>query len=97
MQLSHAIPKSWKNYFSPVKEKIHHLVVQDHHLIRKQSMYFLNRSSSYEITFLLSLKKMKQLRWRLYYQETFNNNNLDWKNSFVLVRIVKKDSKLPAF
>ena len=45
MQLLHAIPKSWKNYFSPVKENIHHLVIQDH-VIRKQHMYFLNRSSS---------------------------------------------------
>ena len=35
MQLLHAIPKSWKEDTSNVKENIHNLIIQDHHIIRK--------------------------------------------------------------
>ena len=48
MQLLHAIPKSWKNDISEVKENIDNLVIQDHHIIRKHPMHFLNRLSSKE-------------------------------------------------
>ena len=48
MQLLHAIPKSWKNDISEVKENIDNLVIQDYHIIRKQPMHFLNRLSSKE-------------------------------------------------
>ena len=49
MQLLHAIPKSWKEDLSKVKENIHNLIIQDHHIIRKHHMYFLNRLGSKEI------------------------------------------------
>ena len=52
MQLLHAIPKSWKNDLSDVKENIDNLVIQDHHMIRKHHMYK-------EIHNFLSLKKNK--------------------------------------
>ena len=47
MQLLHAIPKSWKEDLSNVKENIQNLIIQDHHI--KHHMYFLNRLSSKEI------------------------------------------------
>ena len=47
-----------ENFLSAVKENIHNLVIQRHHLIRKHQIYFINRSSSKEI---LSLKNKKQL------------------------------------
>ena len=34
---------------------------------------------------------------RLYYQKKFSNSNLEWKNIYLLVRIVAKDGKLRAF
>ena len=43
MQLLHAIPKSWKEDLSKVKENIHNLIIQDDHIIRKHHMYFLDR------------------------------------------------------
>ena len=96
MQLLHAIPKSWKNDLSHVKENIHNLVIQIHHIIRKHHMYFLNRLSSKEIyNFLITLKE-EQTSSRFYYQK-FSNSNLDWKNSYLLVCIVTKDINLHAF
>ena len=95
MQLLHAIPKSWKNDLSHVKKNIHNLVIQIHHIIRKHHMYFLNRLSSKEIyNFLITLKE-EQTSSRFYYQK-FSNSNLDWKNIYLLVCIVTKDSNLHA-
>ena len=49
-----------KNNLSDVKENMHNLVIQDHHLIRKHHMCFLNRLSSKEIyNFLIYLQKKK--------------------------------------
>ena len=97
MQLLHAIPKSWKKDLSDVKENIHNLIIQDHHIIRKHHMYFLNRLSSKEIYNFLIAQKEEQTASRLYYQKKFSNSNLDWKNIYLLVRIVTKDSTLRAF
>ena len=97
-QLLHAIPKSWKDDLSDVKENIHKLIFQDHHLIRTHHMLFLNRLSSKEIYNFLIAQKEKQTSSRLYYQKKFNaRSNLDCKNIYLLVRTVTKDSKLRAF
>ena len=97
MQLLHVIPKSWKKDLSDVEENIHNLIIQDHHIIRKHHMYFLNRLSSKEIYNFLIAQKEEQTASRLYYQKKFSNSNLDWKNIYLLVRIVTKDSTLRAF
>ena len=43
MQLLYAIPKSWINSVSDVKEYIHN---QHHHLMRKRQIYLLNKIGS---------------------------------------------------
>ena len=97
MQLLHAIPKSWKEDLSKVKENIHNLIIQDHHIIRKHHMYFLNRLNTKEIYNFLIAQKEEQTASRLYYQKKFSNSNLDWKKIYLLVCIVTKDSTLRAF
>ena len=67
MQLLHVISKSWKNDLSDVKENIDNLVIQDHHIIRKHHMYFLNRLSSKEIYNFLIAQKEEQTSSRLCY------------------------------
>ena len=94
MQLLHAIPKSCKKDLSDIKENVHNVIIQDHHIIRKHLMHFLNRLSSKVIYNFLVAQKEEQAASRLYYQKKFSNSNLDWKKIYLLVRIVKKDSKL---
>ena len=60
-------------------------------------MCFLNRLSSKELYYFLNAQKEEQTASILYYQKKFSNSNLDWKNIYLLVGIVKKDSKLRAF
>ena len=97
IQLLHAIPKSWKEDLSNVKENIHNLIIRDHPIIRKYHTYFLDRLSSKEIYNFLIAQKEEQTASRLYYQQKFSNSNLDWKKMYLLVRIVTKDSTLRAF
>ena len=61
VQLLHAIPKSGKKDLSDVKENIHNLIIQDHHIIRKHHIYFLNRLSNKEIYNFLIAQKEKQM------------------------------------
>ena len=68
MQLLHAIPKSWKENLSNVKENIRNLIIQDYHIIKKRHMYFLIRLSSKEIYNFLIAQKEEQTASRLYYQ-----------------------------
>ena len=96
-QLLHAIPKSWKKDLSDVRDNIHNLVIQHHHIIRKHHMCFLDRLSSKEIYNFLSAQKKEQTASRLYFQKKFSNSNLDWKIIYLLVSIVTKDRKLHAF
>ena len=56
MQLLYAIPKSWINSVSDVKEYIHN---QHHHLMRKRQIYLLNKIGSKKIFF--SLRKEEKL------------------------------------
>ena len=60
-------------------------------------MYFLNKLSSKEIYNFFIAQKEEQTASRLYYQKKFSDSNLDWKNIYLLVRIVTKGSKLRAF
>ena len=46
MQLLQTTPNSWKNDLPDINENIHNLAFQDHHLIRKRHICFLNRLSS---------------------------------------------------
>ena len=94
MHLLHAIPKSWKEDLSEVKENIHNLIIQDDHIIRKHHMYFLNRLSSKEIYNFLIAQRKEQTLSRFYYQKKFSNSNVDWKKFYLLVRIVTKDGTL---
>ena len=67
MQILHVVPKSWKNDLSDVKGNIHNLVIQDHHIIGKHHMYFLDRLSSKEIYNFLIAQKEEQTSSRLCY------------------------------
>ena len=40
MQLLHAIPKSCKKDLSDVKDNVHNLIIQDHHIIKKTPHVF---------------------------------------------------------
>ena len=71
MQLLHAIFKSWKKDLFKVKENIHNLIIQDHHIIRKHHMCFRNRLSSKEIYNFLIAQREEEISSRLYYQKKF--------------------------
>ena len=97
MQLLHEVLKSWKNFLSNVKDNTHNLVFHKHHLIRKHHLCFLNALSNKEIYNFHITQNKETTSSRLYYQNKFNDNNFDWKNIYLLVDNVPKDSKLRAF
>ena len=77
----HAIPESWNNDLSDVVGNIHNIVFQEHHLIRKHYMYFIERLSSKEIYNFLSFKKKKQLHQNYIIKRSLMKATLTGKRS----------------
>ena len=48
-------------------------------------MYYLNRLSSKEIYSFFIPQKEEKLSRRLYYQKKINDNNLKWKNIYLII------------
>ena len=63
---------------------------------KKQHMYFLKRLCGKDIYNLRIYQIEKITSFQLYYQERFDDDNLDWKNK-LLMHLVTEDRKLCAF
>ena len=96
-QIIHSIPKSWKDAFIANSENIKNLVFEGHHLIKNHQIYCLNKLSSKEIYSILIESTDSKPSSQMYYKNIFQNSNLDWKNIYMLPRIVTKDSRLQVF
>ena len=90
-QTIHSILKSWKDTLVTNLENIKYIVFQDHHLIKNHQLYCLNKLNSKEIYSILIKSGDSKRSSQLYYENVFQNSNLDWKTIYVLPRIVTKD------
>ena len=96
-QIIHSIPKSWKDAFIANSENIKNLVFEGHHLIKNHQIYCLNKLSSKDIYSILIESGDAKPSSQFYYENIFQNPNLDWKTIYMLPRIVAKDSRLRLF
>ena len=79
VQITHTLPSSWKEILRSIKN----LVIQDHHLIKKHQIFFLNKLNSatlYEI--LIDTNKIKPTS-QIYFENLFPNFQSDWKSIFL--------------
>ena len=97
VQITHALPISWKEILRNYTENINNLVFQDHHLIKKHqilSLNKLNRATLYEI--LIDANNVKPTS-QTYFENLFSNFKPDWKSIYLLPRHVTLDTKLRMF
>ena len=97
VQITHALPISWKEILRNYTENINNLVFQGHHLIKKHQILPLNKLNSvtlYEI--LIDANKIKPSS-DTYFENLFPNFKPDWKSIYLLPRHVTLDANLRIF
>ena len=61
----------------------------DHHLIKRNNLYLLNKLGSRELYQIQIFEKYKKPTWQLYHEGYFNNFYFDWKSIYLLPRMEK--------
>ena len=73
------------------------LCIFDHHLIKKNNLYCLNKLGSRELYQIQISEKYKKPTLQLHCERYFNKFDFDWKLIYCLPRMVTVDTKLRVF
>ena len=96
IQLINAIPKSWKEELRG-SNRSNALSVYDHHLIKKNQIYSLNKCNSKELYYLQISLNNSKTRSQLYLEDLFQIKDIDWKHVYLLPRRFTEDTNLHIF
>ena len=97
IQLINAIPKSWKEKLYRSNRISVALSVRNHHLIKRNQIYYLDKCSSKELCCLQISLNNSKTRSQLYFEDFFQNKDIDWKHVHLLPRRVTVDTNLRIF
>ena len=86
-----------KKLFQCMVEVFENLLIQDHHLIKKNQIFCLTKLNSNELYKIQIIIKYKKPTSQSYFKKTFKNPNLDWKTIYLLPRITTVDTTIPVF
>ena len=100
-QLIHALPREWKEPISVHYGRLENLLIQDHHIIKKnqilcqnQILTKLNGNELYKIQIIIKYEKPTS---QSYFEKIFKNSNLDWKAIYLLPCIATVDTTIRVF
>ena len=92
-----AIPKSWTEELRRSNRISDALSVYDHHLIKKNQIYSLDKCRSKELYCLQIYLNNSKTRSQLYFEDLFQIKDIDWKHVYLLPRRVTVDTNLRIF
>ena len=97
LQLTQAIPRSWKKELSQDDGRCRNLLLLNHHLIKNNQLYLVEKLNSRELySFSIYFKNAKPSS-QLYFENYFCNDQLLWNDIYAMPRIVTIDSSLRCF
>ena len=97
IQLTDALPKLSKDRILNCLRNSMNLWIFDHHLIKKNNLYCLNKLGSRELYQIQISEKYEKPTWQLYYERYFNKFHFDWKSIYLLPGMVTVGRKLRVF
>ena len=97
IQLTDALPKLWKDRILNCIGNSMNLCIFDHHLIKKNNLYCLNKLGSRELYQIQISEKYKKPTSQLYYERYFNKFDFDWNFIHFLPHMVTVHTKLRVF
>ena len=83
IQLINAIPKSWKEELRRSNHISDALSVYDHHMIKKNQIYSLDKCNSKELYCLQISLNNSKTRSQLYFEDLFQIKDIDWKHVYL--------------
>ena len=97
IQLINTIPKSWEEQICKSNSIYDALSVYDHHLIKRNQTYSLDKCSSKELYCLQISPNSSKTRWQLYFEDLFQSKEIDRKHVHLLLCRVIVDTNLRIF
>ena len=97
IQLTHAIPKSWKRELNQDKGYCRNLLLLNHHLLKNNQLHAVEKLTSKELYSFSIYFKNSVPTSQVYFQNYFSNNQLMWNEIYNFPRIVTIDSRLRRF
>ena len=97
IQLINAISKSWKEELRRSNPISYALSVYDHHLIKENQIYSLDKCNCKELYCLQISLNNPKTRLQLYFEDLFQIKDIDWKHVHLLPRRVTVNTNLRVF
>ena len=97
IQLTDALPKLWKDRILNCTGNSMNLCIFDHHLIKKNNLYCLNKLRTRELCQIQISEKYKKPISQFHYERYFSKFNFDWKSIYLLPQMVTVDKKVRLF
>ena len=97
LQIIHALLQHWKESINHFAGNLNNLYSQDHHLIKCNPIYSLEKLNSKELYHMQLLLKYVKPSCQNYYEREFVGYNFNWKLIYNLPRIATYDAKVRIF
>ena len=92
-----AIPGGWKFRIKETHESTINLIIHDHNVIKGSKILTLDKLSSTEIYALLISKVQNKPSSNFYFENLFDNNDIDWVTIYMLPRLTTYNTYMRSF
>ena len=96
-QIIHAIRRAWKEIFLECDNNINYLIIKEHLLIKNHQIYCLENLNNRELYNMQLRLKVEKPSAQTYFEKTFENPELEWKDIYTLARRVTININLRIF
>ena len=97
LQVIHALPQHWKESMNNFAGNLSNLYIQDHHLIKCNTTYSLEKLNTKELYHMQFLLKFVKPTCQNYHGRKFDGYNFSWKLIYKLPCIATYDAKIRIF
>ena len=96
-QIMHTLPHHWKETIKQFAGNLNNLYIQDHHLIKCNTIYNLENLKSKELYHMQLLLKHDKPVCQSYHEKNFDDCDFNWKLIYRAHRIATLEKKIRIF
>ena len=92
-QIIYALPQHWKETIKQFAGNLNNLYIQDHHLIKCNTIYNIEKLNSKELYHIQLLLKCDKPTCQVYHEKYFDDYLFNWKLIYRIPRIATFETK----
>ena len=96
-QIIHALPQHWKETIKQFAGNLNNLYIQDHHLIKCNTIYNLEKLNSKELYHMQLCLKYDKPTCQSYHEKSFVDYDFNWKLIYGIPCTATLETKIPFF